>query len=49
MLAAMRMSFIVNQDGIVFKMDPDPRTTSVAAAIKLSDPDLSWARVGVVN
>ena len=42
------MSFIVNQDGIVFQKDLGP-DTAVAARTKLFDPDLSWARVDVVN
>jgi Protein of unknown function (DUF2950) len=43
------MTFVVNQDGIVFQKDLGPDTGVAAAAIKLFDPDLSWARVNVVN
>jgi hypothetical protein len=43
------MSFIVNQDGIVFQKDLGPDTAAVAAATKLFDPDLSWARVDIVD
>jgi len=43
------MSFIVSQDGIVFQKDLGPRTGAIAAATKLFDPDLTWARVDVVN
>jgi Protein of unknown function (DUF2950) len=43
------MTFIVNQDGIVFQKDLGPNTAVAAAAIKLFDPDLSWARVDIVN
>lgn len=43
------MSFVVNQDGTVFQKDLGPETTSVAAGIKLYDPDLSWSRVDVTN
>jgi hypothetical protein len=43
------MSFIVNQDGIVFQKDLGPDTAAAAAMTKLFDPDLSWARVDVVN
>lgn len=43
------MSFIVNQDGIVFQKDLGPNTAKTAAAAKLFDPDLSWARVDVVD
>jgi hypothetical protein len=43
------MSFVVNQDGIVFQKDLGPETVSAAARIKLYDPDLSWSRVDVTN
>jgi Protein of unknown function (DUF2950) len=43
------MMFIVNQDGIVFQKDLGPNTAAVAAATKLFDPDLTWARVDVEN
>jgi hypothetical protein len=43
------MTFIVDQDGIVFQKDLGPNTAAVAAATKLFDPDLSWARVEVVD
>lgn len=43
------MTFIVNQGGIVFQSDLGPNTAAVAAAIKLFDPDPSWARVDVVD
>jgi hypothetical protein len=43
------MSFIVNQDGIVFQKDLGPDTATVAARTKLFDPDLSWARIDIVN
>jgi hypothetical protein len=43
------MTFIVNQDGIVFQKDLGSATASVAETIKLFDPDISWARVDVVN
>jgi hypothetical protein len=43
------MSFIVNQDGIVFQKDLGPYTATVAAAMKLFDPNLSWARIDIVN
>lgn len=43
------MTFIVNQDGIVFQKDLGPDTAAVAAETKLFDPDLSWARVDIVN
>jgi len=43
------MTFIVNQDGTVFQKDLGPNTATVAAATKLFNPDLTWARVDVVN
>jgi hypothetical protein len=43
------MSFIVNQDGIMFQKDLGPNTAAIATATKLFDPDLSWARVDVVD
>jgi Protein of unknown function (DUF2950) len=43
------MTFIVNQDGIVFQKDLGPDTAKFVAATKLFDPDLSWARVDVVD
>jgi hypothetical protein len=43
------MTFIVNQDGIVFQKDLGPNTTTAVASIKRFDPDLSWARVDVVD
>jgi hypothetical protein len=43
------MTFIVNQDGVVFQKELGPNTATTAAATKLFDPDLSWARVDVVD
>ena len=43
------MTFVVNQDGIMFQKDLGPRTDTIAPAMKLLDPDLSWARIDVVN
>ncbi|MBV8120024.1 MAG: DUF2950 domain-containing protein [Alphaproteobacteria bacterium] len=43
------MTFIVNEDGIVFQKDLGPNTAAIAAATKLFDSDLSWARVEIVN
>jgi hypothetical protein len=43
------MSFIVNRDGFVFQKDLGANTATTAAATKLFDPDLSWARVDVVD
>lgn len=37
------MSFIVNQDGIVFQKDLGPRTAQLAPTITRYDPDASWS------
>ena len=39
------MTFIVNQDGVVFQKDLGSETSGRAAAIKSFDPGLDWARV----
>ena len=38
------MTFIVNQDGVVYEKDLGPDTATVAAAIRSFDPDSSWQR-----
>jgi hypothetical protein len=43
------MSFIVNRDGVVFQKDLGPQTASITPGTKFYDPDLSWARVDIVN
>jgi hypothetical protein len=43
------MTFVVNQDGIVFQKDLGPRTAATASAMTRFDPDLSWVRVDVVD
>ncbi len=43
------MTFIVNQDDNVFQKDLGPRTETIAPEIKVFDPDLSWAKVDVVD
>jgi hypothetical protein len=43
------MTFIVNQDGVVFQKDLGPETAAAAAAMRRFDPDLSWARVDIVD
>jgi hypothetical protein len=43
------MSFIVNQDGIVFQKDLGPHTAALADGTKQFDPDLTWARIDLVN
>lgn len=39
------MTFMVNQDGVVYQKDLGPQTASLAPAIKAFDPDKSWTRV----
>jgi Protein of unknown function (DUF2950) len=41
------MTFVVNQDGVVFQKDLGPNTPRVAVAITRYDPDLTWTRVDV--
>jgi hypothetical protein len=43
------MTFIVNQDGVVFQKDLGPETAKLAAAMTSFNPDLSWARVDIVD
>jgi hypothetical protein len=43
------MSFIVNQDGIVFQKDLGPETARVAGRITQFNSDASWARVNVTE
>jgi hypothetical protein len=38
------MTFIVNQDGVVYEKDLGPNTAAAAAAIKSFDPGSSWQR-----
>ena len=43
------MTFFVNQHDIVFQKDLGPSTAKIWASTKLFNPDLSWARVDIVN
>ena len=43
------MTFIVNQDGVVFQKDLGRDTAEHAAAMGSFDPDVTWARVEIVN
>ena len=38
------MTFIVNQDGVVYEKDLGPNTAAVAAAIRTFNPDSSWQK-----
>ena len=39
------MTFIVNQDGVLYEKDLGPDTASAAKALSSYDPDQSWAKV----
>ncbi len=41
------MTFVVNQDGIVFQKDLGQRTADIASVMTRFNPDLSWTRVVV--
>jgi hypothetical protein len=43
------MTFIVNQDGVVFQDDLGPDTAKIAKSMRRYDPDLRWARIDVVE
>ncbi len=40
------MSFIVNQDGVVYEKNLGPDTAEIARAMTIYDPDESWTKVG---
>jgi hypothetical protein len=42
------MTFIVNQDGIVYQKSLGPNTDAVARAMKMYDPDASWQKASPV-
>jgi hypothetical protein len=39
------MSFIVNQDGVVYEQDLGPKTAALAADISRYDPASGWTAV----
>jgi hypothetical protein len=43
------MTFEVNQDGIAFQKDLGPRTAELGPKITAFDPDLTWARIDIVD
>jgi hypothetical protein len=43
------MTFIVNQDGIVYQKSLGPNTGSIARAMKTYDPDSSWQKAQAVK
>jgi hypothetical protein len=46
---ACEESFMVNQDGVVFQKDLGPQTAVIASRVNAFDPDISWAKVEVVD
>jgi hypothetical protein len=43
------MTFVVDQDGIVFQKDLGPKTGNIASKMILFNPDMSWARVDLTD
>ena len=43
------VTFLVDQDGVVFQKDLGPATGKIAAAMTQFDPDLTWARVDITD
>jgi hypothetical protein len=43
------MTFLVDQDGVVFQKDLGPDTAHMAPRITQFDPDLTWTRIEVTN
>jgi hypothetical protein len=43
------MTFIVDQDGVVFQRDLGPTTDEIARAMPTYNPDLRWGRVDIVG
>ena len=39
------MTFMVNQDGVVFQKDLGPKSAAVARAMTTFNPDSTWTRV----
>ena len=39
------MSFVVDQDGILYQKDLGPKTAQVANALQEYDPDNTWVKV----
>jgi hypothetical protein len=38
------MTFIVNQDGIIYEKDLGPKTADIVQTLKAYDPDKTWHR-----
>jgi hypothetical protein len=43
------MTFVVNQNGVVYQKDLGERTASVASAMTRFDPDITWARIDITG
>lgn len=43
------MTFVVNQDGLVFQQNLGKGTTVLVAVMTRFDPDVAWARVDLMN
>jgi hypothetical protein len=43
------MTFVVDQDGVVFQKDLGAGTAAAAGAMTRFDPDVTWARVDVTS
>ena len=43
------MTFIVDQDGVVFQKDLGSDTAGIASRMQSFDPDLSWSRVDIAD
>ena len=43
------MTFIVNQDGVVYEKDLGPKTPTIAGAMRAFNPDKSWKKSDVAN
>jgi hypothetical protein len=39
------MTFIVNQDGVVYQKDLGPKTDAAARAVNAYNPDSTWTKV----
>lgn len=40
------MTFIVNQDDVVFQKDLGPKTATIAKTMKTFNPDSTWENAG---
>ena len=43
------MTFIVNQDGVVYERDLGPKTSERAGTIALFDPDKNWEKADMTS